>query len=74
MDVSGIEALSTIKVKSLIMKNCALGPKATMALAAALSSDSMAVLELVDLSNNKFDPALLKDIKDIKLNIEGCRP
>ena len=45
LDVSGIEALGAITVKSLIMKECALGPRAITALATALSTESTAVGE-----------------------------
>ena len=44
-DVSGIEALSGIKVKSLIMRNCELGPKAITALSSNLSK--VAVVDIL---------------------------
>ena len=46
-DVSGTEALGTIKVKSLIMHNCELGPKAIAAL-----RSSLATRAAVDISEN----------------------
>ena len=70
-DVSGIEALSTMKVKSLIMRGCEIGPKAITALSSILAT---AGVETVDLSNNRFDPSLLDGIKHkVKLNLAGCR-
>ena len=69
-DVSGIEALSTIKVSSLIMRSCELGPKAVTALSSILAT---AGVEAVDLSHNRFDPSLLGSIKHkVKLNLTGC--
>ena len=71
-DVSGIEALSGIKVKSLAMHDCELGPKAITALSSTLSN---AVVEAVDLSDNRFDPALMAEVKDkVKLTMDNCSP
>ena len=50
-DVTGIEALATIKVETLIMRECALGPKAITALSSTLST---AAVTSVDLSGNKI--------------------
>ena len=70
-DVSGIEALNIIKVKSLIMRNCELGPKAITVLS---STWATAGVQAVDLSNNRFDPSLLDGIKHkVKLDVTGCR-
>ena len=44
-DVSGIEALGAIKVKSLIMRGCELGPKAVTALSSTLSK--VAVVDIL---------------------------
>jgi len=38
------------------------------------STRSMAVVDEVDLSNNRFDPSLLTDIEHVKLNLTGCSP
>jgi len=76
-DIEGISALSTAlsKIKNLVISDCGLGPKHLTVFAAALSSDCMAPsMESVDLSNNRFDPVLLKDIKNVKLSLAGCRP
>jgi hypothetical protein len=71
-DVSGIQALSGIKVKSLILRNCELGPKAITALGSTLST---AVVEAVDVSDNRFDPALMNAVKDrMKVTMHNCRP
>ena len=68
-DVSGIEALSAIKVKSLIMRSCELGPKAVTALS---SSAATAGVEAMDLSNNLFDPGDLEAPANMKINVDGC--
>ena len=44
-DTTGVHALSTIKVKSLIMRNCELGPKAITALSSTLSK--VAVVDIL---------------------------
>ena len=49
-DISGIEALNTINIKSLSVRNCDLGPKAITALSHGLPT--MMVLEL-DMSGNR---------------------
>ena len=70
-DVSGIEALATIKVNSLIMRSCELGPKAVTALSSILAT---AGVEAVDVSYSRFNPSLLNGIKDkVKLNLTECR-
>jgi hypothetical protein len=69
IDVSGIEALGTIKVKSLIMRSCELGPKAITALSSILAT---AGVEALDLSNNPFDPGDLQAPANVKINVDGC--
>ena len=68
-DVSGIEALGTIKVKSLIMRSCELGPKAVTALSSSLAT---AGVEAMDLNNNPFDPGDLEAPTNVKINVFGC--
>merc|ERR1711865_711066 len=51
IDVTAIASFGAIKVKSLIIKNCDLGPKAITALAATLNT---ALVEWVDLTGNSI--------------------
>ncbi|MDC0510770.1 hypothetical protein OAN61_00020 [bacterium] len=50
-DVTGIEAFATIKVETLILRECAFGPKAITALSSTLST---AAVTSVDLSGNSI--------------------
>ena len=72
-DVTGIEALAAIKVETLILRECAFGPKAITALSSTLST---AAVERVDLSNNKFDPSIIDDELKTKVDfqLDGCKP
>ena len=72
-DMSGWRELCTSlagsKVKSVKAANCELGPEPISALASTLAG-----VETVDLSNNRFDPSLLDGIKHkVKLDLAGCR-
>jgi hypothetical protein len=71
-DFTHIEALGGIKAKSLAIRDCKLGPKAIVALSSALS---IAVVEAVDVSDNRFDPALISAVKDrMEVTIHNCCP
>ena len=68
-DVSGIEALSAIKIKSLIVRNCELGPKAITALSSILTT---AGLERLDVLGNPMGDSVNLLI-DVFLKTEHIR-
>ena len=51
-------AFPSSQVKELVISSCSLGSKSITILASTLST---AVVEAVDVSDNRFDPALMND-------------
>jgi hypothetical protein len=51
------------------------GPGEVIVLSWWLSTEVTAVVEAVDLSDNRFDPALMAEVKDkVKLTMDNCSP
>ena len=74
-DMSGFEefckVLPSSPIKTIKMAGNKMGPKSIVILASTLNT---ALVDEVDLSNNRFDPSLLTDIEHVKLNLTGCSP